>query len=67
MSYVNEIADDWADWLLDAVAMASQNRTFLRGDECYDEVIGQAILLNGRRAILSAIYQIERVRTGTVL
>ena len=43
---ISVIAKDRADWLLDAVAMATQDRRFLRGDEAYDEVAGEAILLN---------------------
>ena len=51
----NEIAKDRADWLLDAVATATQNRAFLRGDEQYDVVAGEAILANGEKAITVAI------------
>lgn len=50
-----EIAKDRADWLLDAVATATQNRIFLRGDPAYDDVAGEAILLNGEKAILTAL------------
>lgn len=48
------IAEDRADWLLDAVAAATQDRRFLRGDPSYDEWAGEAILLNGKKAILVA-------------
>jgi len=50
-----DIAKDRADWLLDAVAGATQNRQFLRGDPAYDEVAGGAILLNGEKAINVAL------------
>ena len=50
-----DIAKDRADWLLDAVAGATQNRQFLRGDPAYDEVAGEAILLNGEKAINVAL------------
>ena len=50
-----EVAKDRADWLLDAVACATQNRQFLRGEPEYDEVAGEAILLNGEKAISVAI------------
>ena len=50
-----DIAKDRADWLLDAVACATQNRQFLRGDPAYDEVAGGAILLNGEKAINVAL------------
>lgn len=48
---LDAIAEDRADWLLDAVATATQDRRFLRGDPEYDEVAGGAILLNGAKAI----------------
>ena len=50
-----EIASDRADWLLDAIACATQDRTFLRGDPSYNADIGEAILLNGAKAIRTAI------------
>lgn len=50
-----DIAKDRADWLLDAVACATQNRQFLRGEPEYDEVAGEAILLNGEKAINVAL------------
>ena len=49
------IAEDRADWLLDAVACATQNRMFLRGDSECDEVACDAILMNGEKAIRLAI------------
>jgi hypothetical protein len=50
-----EAADYWSDWLLDAVACATQDRRFLRGDDAYDEVLGEAILGNGAKAIQNAL------------
>lgn len=50
-----QLAKDRADWLLDAVACATQNRMFLRGDPECDEVACEAILLNCEKAILTAI------------
>ena len=50
-----ENAKERADWLLDAVATATQDRRFLRGDPAYDAVAGEAILLNGEKAILTAL------------
>lgn len=50
-----EIAKERADWLLDAVAAATQDRRYLRGDPEYNEWAGEAILLNGEKAILVAI------------
>lgn len=50
-----DIAKDRADWLLDAVACATQDRRFLRGDPKYDAVLGDAILLNAEKAINTAI------------
>jgi hypothetical protein len=51
---LEKIAADRADWLLDAVATATQDRQFLRGDLAYNEWAGEAILLNGKKAILVA-------------
>lgn len=50
-----KLAKDRADWLLDAVAMSIQDRRFLRGDPEYDKVAGEAILLNGEKAIRVAL------------
>lgn len=50
-----EIATYYADWLVDAVAGATQDRRLLRGDPTEDRVLTDAILLNGRKAILNAI------------
>lgn len=52
---IEKLAKDRADWLLDAVAGATQNRQFLRGDPEYDAVAGEAILLNGEKAIRVAL------------
>lgn len=51
----DDIAKEHADWLLDAIACATQNRMFLRGDPECDEVACEAILLNGEKAINVAI------------
>lgn len=51
---LESIAADRADWLLDAVATATQDRRFLRGDPAYDADIGEAIMLNAKKAILVA-------------
>lgn len=51
MADLNNIPTDYANWLLDAVAMATQDRRFLREDPAYDEVAGEAILANGEKAI----------------
>lgn len=50
-----EIAKDRADWLVDAVATATQNRRFLRGDPAANDVEIEAIQLNGEKAIQTAI------------
>ncbi len=55
MSDRTAIAKERADWLLDAIAGATQDRRFLRGEPEYDEVAGNAILLNGQKAIEVAI------------
>jgi hypothetical protein len=50
-----DLARERADWLVDAIATATQNRSFLRGDPEEDEVATEAILLNGHKAIAVAI------------
>ena len=52
---LKRIADDRADWLLDAIATATQDRRFLRGDPAYDADTGEVIILNARKAILVAL------------
>jgi hypothetical protein len=61
---LDAIAKDHADWLLDAVACATQDRRFLRGDPKYDEVAGEAILLNGAKAIRIAICRAVEADNG---
>ena len=51
-----EIAEEAADWLLDAIAGATQDRRFLRGEREYDQVIGEAIKRNGLIACLRAMH-----------
>jgi hypothetical protein len=55
MTEQEKIADYWADWLIDAVATATQNRALLRNDAAEDEVLTEAIILNGKKAILNAM------------
>lgn len=50
------LADSAADWLLDALAMASQDRKYLRGDPEYNEDDGELILANGKLAALRALH-----------
>lgn len=50
------IAEEAADWLIDAVACATQDKRFLRGGEEYDSMVGQAIILNGVVACLRAMH-----------
>lgn len=52
---IDTIAKDRADWLVDAVAGATQNRAILRGDPGEDQVLTDAILMNGEKAIRVAI------------
>jgi hypothetical protein len=55
ISQQEKIADYWADWLIDAVGGATQNRALLRGDPAEDEVLTQAIVQNSKKAILNAL------------
>lgn len=43
--------DYWSDWLIDAVAGATQDRRYLRGDPAEDEVATAAIQGNGKKAM----------------
>jgi hypothetical protein len=45
------IIDYWSDWLVDAVATATQDRRFLRGDPVEDKIATEAILANGAKAM----------------
>lgn len=49
------IAKDRADWLVDAVATATQNRALLRGDPSEDKYLIEALFLNAEKAIQAAI------------
>lgn len=51
MTRDRKAADYWADWLLDAIAGATQDRRLLRGDPAEDRIATEAILLNGKKAI----------------
>lgn len=53
--YTDKAAEYWPDWLLDAVAGATQDRSFLRGEPEYDDIAGEAILRNGQKAIKNVL------------
>lgn len=53
------VAEEAADWLLDAIATSTQDRRFLRGDPEYDDVSSESIRLNGVIACLRAMYNLE--------
>ena len=59
---LEEVPEQWADWLLDAVATATQDRRFLRGDDEYDDVAGEAILRNAEKAIRKAMKEWDNER-----
>lgn len=54
-----EIIDYYADWLVDAVGVATQNRTLLRGGPAEDRVLTEALLLNGKKAVELALKAIR--------
>lgn len=56
-----QIAHEAADWLVDAVATATQNISLLRGEEEEDTVLTEAIFLNGKKAILAALSKLEKM------
>lgn len=49
------VAEKWADWLVDAVATATQDRRFLRGDDQEDRIVTEALYANAKHAIEQAI------------
>lgn len=56
-----------SDWLLDAIATATQNRMFLRGDPECDSVACEAIISNARKAmgnLLSVEFENIRIALG---
>lgn len=55
-----------ADWLIDAVACATQDRRFVRGDDAYDEVISEAIIANGKIACLQAMHNANTVNKDLI-
>lgn len=54
-----QIADYFADWLVDAVATSTQNRALLRGEPEEDKVLTEALYLCGEKAIRLAIKMIR--------
>jgi len=56
-----DIAFDRADWLIDAIATATQDRKFLRGEPEFDAELCEVIRLNAAKAILTAIEHSKRV------
>jgi len=51
MTAAKDTPEYWANWLVDAVATATQDRRFLRDDPAEDKVATEAIYLNGKRAM----------------
>lgn len=58
-SLASTIAEDRADWLLDAIACALQDRRFLRGDPECEQDTCDAILANAEKAIRTAIEKFQ--------
>lgn len=52
-------AEEAADWLVDAVAGATQDRKYLRGELGCDDIAIEAIRLNGIVACLRAIHKLK--------
>jgi len=50
-------AEYQADWLVDAIAIATQDRRFLRGEPECDEDLCEVIRLNGIIACLRALHK----------
>jgi hypothetical protein len=49
------VVNYWADWLVDAIAGATQDLRFLRGEPEEDRIATEAIFANGSKAISNAI------------
>ena len=60
MNDAREIAGERADWLIDAIATATQDKTFLRGEPECDEGLCACILANAEKAITTALIVAER-------
>jgi hypothetical protein len=58
------IAEEAADWLVDAIACATQDRRYLRGEPECDEVAVEAIRLNGVIACLRAVHHNDLFATN---
>lgn len=54
-----EATEYWADWVVDAVATATQNRALLRGDPKEDTVLTEALYLNAFKAINNAFESVS--------
>jgi hypothetical protein len=69
MSERMNIVEDRADWLVDAIAMSTQNRMFLRGDPEEDAVATEAILLCSKQALahVEAAYRARVVKLEAAL
>lgn len=52
---LDRIIKDRSEWLIDAVACATQNRMFLRGEPEADDIAIDAIIMNGEKALRDAI------------
>lgn len=57
-----EMAQDRADWLIDAIATATQDKRFLRGEKECDEDLCEVIRLNALKALRAALKQKEHVQ-----
>lgn len=64
---LSDIVADRADWLLDAIAGATQNRMFLRGDAECDDIACGAVLLNGAKAIRISLERARPASAGELL
>lgn len=53
------VAKEAADWLVDAIATATQDRRFLRGEPDCDVATVEAIQINGVISCLRAIHAIN--------
>lgn len=57
-----EIAQDRADWLIDAIATATQDRRFLRGEPECDNYLCEIIEINALKALRVALKHKEHIQ-----
>jgi len=58
---VDGIAEYWAEWCVDSVAVGTQDRQFIRGEPEENTLVIEAIHGSAKRAILMAIKDAQSI------